>query len=302
MEKNTAKTFVLQLGSLIALYVSITALVILLFGVINLRFPDEAAYYWEDEGARQSIRAAIAMLIVFFPTFIALTRINNQARRRESSGHYTGLTKWVIYLSLLVGGGIMLGDLVTVINYFLNGEITTRFLLKAFVLFAIICGAFAYYMHDVKGYFQKEEKKSIYAGIIASIVVLASVISGVAYIETPKEVREMRLDEQQIQDLQTIQFRIEEYYAVRDGFPESIDDLFIDERAPTAPSGRPEYRYILTGERTYQLCATFAAESTDRGGRLSIAAPVKEINYNWDHGVGETCFERVIQQEVPVRP
>jgi hypothetical protein len=40
----------------------------------------------------------------------------------------------LVYLSLLVGGGVLLGDLVAVILAFLNGEITTRFILKAGVL------------------------------------------------------------------------------------------------------------------------------------------------------------------------
>ena len=36
METNTARNFALQLGSLIALYVSLSALIAVIFGVINL--------------------------------------------------------------------------------------------------------------------------------------------------------------------------------------------------------------------------------------------------------------------------
>jgi hypothetical protein len=115
--ENTAKNFALQLGSLISLYVSIGALIALLFGIITLLYPDSAQYAWEGESARITIRTTIAILVVFFPTYITLTRIVNKIRRTES-GTYLTLTKWLIYLSLLIGGGVLLGDLVTVLNSF----------------------------------------------------------------------------------------------------------------------------------------------------------------------------------------
>lgn len=296
MEKNHAKNFVLQFGSLIALYVSITALLILLFGVINLRYPDEAAGIYEDESARESIRMSIAMLIVVFPAFIALTRISHQNRRKDPLGEYTTIAKWLVYMSLLVAGAAMLADLVTLILYFLNGEITIRFVLKVFVFFAILSSAFTYYLFDIKGKFLEQSKLSVQIGAVTTLVVAISVIGGFMYIETPQEVREIKLDEQQVADLQQIQYRIEEYYRVRDGFPESIDDLYAGERMPTAPEGRPEYRYILTGENSYQLCATFTHESQDLGRYPTPVFPMEQNNYSWDHNEGEKCFDRVISE------
>ena len=111
METNTARNFALQLGSLIALYVSLSALIAVIFGVINITYPDQAEGYWAYDSAQQGIRFGIAMLLVFFPTYVVLTRTVNQIRRKET-GTYLTLTKWLVYLSLLVGGGILLGDLV----------------------------------------------------------------------------------------------------------------------------------------------------------------------------------------------
>ena len=42
MENHTAKHFVLQLGSLVSLYLSLSFLIVLIFGVINKMFPDAA--------------------------------------------------------------------------------------------------------------------------------------------------------------------------------------------------------------------------------------------------------------------
>ncbi len=142
MENNTAKHTVLQLGALITLYVSLTSLVVLLFSIINLQLPDAIDSYWEIESSASSVRYAIAMLVVFFPTYITLTRVVNKTRRSETNPTYLGLTKWLLYLSLLVGGGVLLGDAVVVILNFLEGEITMRFLLKAVTLFLVVGVAF----------------------------------------------------------------------------------------------------------------------------------------------------------------
>lgn len=295
MTHNNPRSFVLQLGSLIALYVSVTALLMLLFGVINVRYPDEATSFYNDESARMNIRNAIALLIVFFPTYLVLTRISNQNRRRESAGEYAPLAKWVVYLSLLIAGGALLGDLVTIIMYFLNGEITVRFILKAFVFLVIVASAFTYYLFDIRGYFVHKERTSKQIGMGAALLVAISLVAGFMYIETPAEVREIRLDERQVEQLQDMQFRIQEYYSVRGGFPESIDDLYNGEHVPEAPEGRPAYRYVLTGETSYELCATFAYESRNLGRYPSVAFPMKQDNYTWDHGVGEKCFARIIE-------
>lgn len=296
MKENTAKNFVIQLGSLIALYVSISALVVLIFGIINIQFPDEAATYWSDESAREGIRTTIAMLIVFFPTYIVLTRISNQIRRREELGLYTGLAKWLIYLSLLVGGGVILGDLVTILVYLLDGEITTRFALKAFALLFVVSVTFGYYLLDVRGYFRDKERESLMYGGAISVLVVIAVLFGFMNIETPAEVREMRLDAQQITDLQSMQWKVEEYYQVNAVLPTSIDQLYKGFTIPEAPTGRDAYRYNITDDISYELCATFMYDSESTTEIRPVIDVYPKVYYSWDHKTGEMCFQRVIAQ------
>jgi hypothetical protein len=298
MQINTPKHFVIQLGALIALYVSITALTVLVFSLINLKFPDES-YYWEGESAREAIRTCMAVLVVFFPTYLGLTRISNQNRRKESNGEYTGLTRWLVYFSLLLAAGILLGDLVTLINYFLNGEITTRFLYKVFALFLIVGGAFHYYLLDVRGYFTNRVQKSMQFGIGAMVLVIASVIFGFQYIETPSEVREQRIDEQQVSDLQSMQSYVENYYLSNGNLPAAIADAYGSIPVPEAPTGRDAYRYTVTGDTEYELCATFNAPSRDIENTYAMAP---EQNYNWSHQGGEWCFKRVVVMPEMMKP
>ncbi len=303
-EWQNPKNFVIQLGALIALYVSLTSLITLIFGIINIKFPDELDYMYVMESTRESMRISIAFLVVFFPAYLAFTRYSNQSRRHEEHGEYSSLAKWLIYLSLLAGVCVLLGDLVTVLIYFLNGEITTRFILKAVALFIIVGSALYYYILDVRGKIKADEKLSIQFGMGATALVAIGLIAGFMNIETPAQVREMRLDEQQVMDMQDMQWRIEEHYRVEKTLPTSLDAVYVDTRLPEAPEGRADYRYNVVDNMTYELCATFVESSFTDGESTSIIAPYPyaKDNYNWEHEAGEKCFKRVVIDEQPLKP
>lgn len=300
MKTSTPKNFILQLGSLIALYVSVTSLLILIFNVTNLKFPDEIAYYYENESARQAVRNSIAMLFVFFPTYLVFTRLSNQDRRKFSQGEYSTFAKWLVYISILGGILVLLGDLVILINFFLNGEITTRFLVKVFALVAVVGITLSYYILDVRGYFKKRVVTSLYFATGSILLVITSLLFGYSYIETPSEVREIRFDEQQVTDLQNIYWAFNEYYLANNMLPDSISTAYVDSPAPKAPTGREPYQFRIIDEVSYELCASFVAPSPDID-RSSV--PMSEKNYRWDHGQGEKCFLRTIESpsELPTK-
>ena len=290
-----AKSFVLQLASLVTLFVSIPAFIALLFGIINLQFPDAADSYWQIESAHNGIRYAIAVLVIFFPAYLIITRMVNKARRDEGALYHT-LTRWLIYLALLVAGIIMLADLAVVVYTFLGGDITTRFIFKALVLLAVIGAAFYYYALDAKDHWQKREKESIRVGLAAFAVVLAAVVYGAFQIETPSEVREIRLDQEQIYDLQDMQWRIEAHYETTNSFPATLQMIYQGFDVPTAPEARESYVYRTTGPDTYELCATFAhpTPQSDREAFRPVTGDKYLANQNWEHGSGQHCFERRI--------
>ncbi len=301
MENHTAKNFALQLGSLASLYLSLSFLLVLLFGIINILYPDATNDYWMVEQSHSSVRLGIAMVLVFFPTYLVLTRFVNTARRSENNGLYLTLTKWLIYLSLLIGGAVLLGDLVAVIMSFLEGEITQRFVLKAAAVFLIVGAAFDYYILDARGYWLKNEKKSVMCAGAASIVVLAAIVYGFTHIDTPAAVREQKLDATQVTDLQQIQWRVQDYAMTNGNLPDSLDKLD-DIALPVAPEDRPAYRYGLTDEG-FELCATFAKTSTESENMMYPASPGIETKMmiqnpdNWQHKAGEVCFKRLINKE-----
>lgn len=302
MENHTAKHFVTQLGSLVSLYLSLSFLLVLIFGLINLAFPDAANSVWEIESAASSVRIGIAIVLVFFPTYVYLTRLVNSHRRNSTDNNYLGLTKWLVYLSLLVGGGVLLGDFVAVIVSFLQGEITQRFVLKALAVLVVVGGAFYYYLKDARGYWVQNEKQSVMFAGIMSLIVLISVVAGFMQIPTPTEYREQKLDQTQVNDLQNIQWKINDYLAINSKLPDDLESLYSDQApaAPTAPDNRSPYLYKIT-ETGFSLCATFAQETpaTDFGlarpNSPTSETPTILNPDNWSHSSGEFCFERAVR-------
>lgn len=298
MENNTAKHFVLQLGSIITLYLSVSFLIVLLFSIINLIIPDAAENYWTIESNSSSVRLAIAMLIVFCPTYLVLTHQVNTLRRKETNASYLGLTKWLMYLSLLIGGGVILGDLVAIILAFLEGELTTRFILKALVLLAVVGAAFFYYLQDARGYWLTRESASKMFGAGMAVAVLASLVIGFFYTETPTQVREMKLDESQISDLQQIQYRIDEALRMSSSTPATLQAAYGEFPVPQAPEDRPAYSYEITAEG-FNLCATFSRDSSEADQMMfspsfDTSMPIKNAD-NWQYKEGRYCFERVVR-------
>ncbi len=306
MENHPAKHFVLQLGSLASLYLSLSFLLVVLFSLINIIFPDAADSAWELTRATEMVRLGFAMTIVFFPAYLAFTWFVNQ-ERRITAGSYLGLTKWLIYLSLLIGSAALLIDLVVVVVTFLNGEITDRFVLKALSVLVVVGAAVYYYLRDVKGFWVEHEKASKAYGLISLCVVLVVLISGLLKIDSPSEARSIKIDQNQVNDLRQIQNSIERKLVLDGKLSASLTSLD-DRNLPTAPEDRDAYEYYLT-DNGFKLCATFASDSLvnddyyfDRPVLMEVGG-VGIINPNdWQYSAGRYCFERVIESSDSIKP
>jgi hypothetical protein len=302
--ENTAKNFALQLGSLVSLYISIGSLIALLLSTITVLYPDQASYMWEQESASSGIRTAIAFLVVFFPAYIVLTRTVNKVRRTES-GVYLTLTKWLIYLSLLVGGAVVLGDLVAIIMSFLNGELTVRFALKALAILTVVGIAFSYYLADARGYWQAHERDSINYGVVVSFFVIATIVFGFMHTQSPAEVREINLDGNQISDLQTIQWQVQSYAALNQKLPTTLEEAFGQIDIPAAADGRDAYTYSVKDAKAFAICGTFAFDSSMYSQEYATGMYTEPFTIknpdDWNYKAGPWCFERVLTDATVIK-
>ena len=128
-----------------ALYFSTTSLILLFFTYINFAFPDPAGRtsYAQLEEALSIIRAQLAIVVISYPVFLILWHfLLREVRRHPEKG---SMRRWLGYLSVFVGALTLSGDVMTLIYYLLEGQLTIRLLLKSAVLF-LIAGSLVLYL------------------------------------------------------------------------------------------------------------------------------------------------------------
>lgn len=301
--KTSPKDFFVWLGAMVALYVSVGSFIALLFRYIDVLFPD--VVYGGYDPYSGGIRFAIASLIVVFPLYFYLTQMIQRDLRADPEKRELGIRKWLIYITLFVAGVALAIDLVTVLYTFLGGELTNRFLLKALSIFAVIGGVFWYYFKDLKGFWIDHEKESRMAGYGIGGLIVVSVVAGFFIIGSPQTQRDIRIDNDRVSDLQSIQSQIVySYWQSKGALPSSLDDLndpVVGFVAPTDPETGAAYGYRVVNNTTFELCATFTEASV---GGQTVTKPISADPYgqNWTHEAGEQCFERAIDPDLyPVK-
>ncbi len=320
--KLSPKFFFLSLGVLVTLIASVTSFLNLVFETLNQKFPDalNATYqYGYNTYNYEGIRTAIATLIIVFPVYLILS-----AYWRKSAGGTLGrvdlsIKKWMLYLILFLAGVVVMVDLITLVRYFVSGEITTRFIMKVVValITALLVGWF--YISELRSQASRGMARTFAS--LGLVIVIASVIWSFNVIGTPSEQRAWRLDEQRTQDLQTIQWQVISYWQQKEKLPNALEDLqnpisgFLMPVDPEFSKGNV-YEYKKTGDISFELCATFTAvipegwvENTMGGaypmfsGRdvatdMSYPYPRGTGNDSWAHEAGRTCFARTIDPDI----
>lgn len=133
------------------LYVSAYNLGNLVFQFINRAFPDPSAV---DSGlaeySRSAIRWSVASLIVAFPVFLYVSRLLHRTIERDPGKRASKVRKWLTYMTLFVAGGVLIGDLISLVFNFLGGELTARFVLKVFTVGIIAGTIFGHYLWELR--------------------------------------------------------------------------------------------------------------------------------------------------------
>ena len=303
--KTGAKDFFLWAGAMLFLYASIVAFITLLFSYINYVFPDALNYYSQNP-YDSGMSYQMAMLIVLVPLFLVLMRLIRRDIEQDESRADLWVRRWALYLTLFVAGVTVAADLVTLLYYFLSGQdLTVRFLLKVLVVLLVASAGFMHFLADIKGYWVANPKKVHVIGYATGLLVVLTIAAGFFIVGTPGQARQYRLDEQRVSDLQNIQWQIVSYWQQKQKLPAALPELtdsISGWNVPIDPKTGAGYEYVVKGETSFELCATFASDRTLKSNS-SIARPSSvyekgvEIADNWDHKAGHVCFIRTIDPE-----
>ncbi len=303
LPKSTAKDVFSHLLAIAMLYVGVISFITMLLEYINVKFPDALNFYYT--GSLDSIRMSMASLIVVWPVYILMSWIINKDLADRPEKSQIGIRKWLLYLTLFVTAVTIIIDLVTLVNYFLNGEITTRFILKVIVVLVTAACVFAYYLWDLRNEGESKSKLPKNCAIASSAIIVIAIALGFYFVGSPAQQRQVRFDGQRINDLATIQNQIVDYYGQKKMLPADLDSLnntITGVVVPVDPDSSASYEYIIAGDLDFQLCATFTTdESTSK--TTIIAEPMYygaygEVSQTWAHTAGRVCFDRTIDPTI----
>jgi hypothetical protein len=132
------------------------ALGTLFFTLIDIWYRDSVFTQQPYMGRNFAISSSMAALVVSFPIYLATMRILLRDISRKPEKLESGVRKWLTYIALLISASVVIGDLITTVDYFLRGEITTRFVLKVLTVLVIAGGVFLYYVQPL----EKPEEQS----------------------------------------------------------------------------------------------------------------------------------------------
>lgn len=135
------------------------------------------------------------------------------------------------------------------------------------------------------------------AGSAATVAAALVVAAGLVMLGTPSRARERRMDELRTEDLTQLSAAIEDFWGKHSALPPTLDTLVAAralDRLPVDPQSNAPYTYLVSGERSYRLCATFAQPSDSTTSRRTAGfyfGGVSRDRHSWRHGAGESCFD-----------
>ncbi len=278
------------------LYTTLISSIFLFFTYIHRLFPDVAI-----EGTRrgdfelESIRRSMAAIIVSFPLLLWMQKNVTKEMLEHPERVVSGIRRWLTYLTLLVASAAVVGTMITLVFYLLEGELSVRFLLKVLVILYLSVGTFAFFFLSLKLEPKTNEARrmrKIFL-VLSSVTVVVALVWGAFIIGSPMQERSRKFDERRVEDLKAISSEV--YQIVYGGMPhdagrEQIKPLpelltYVVEGARNRrlniddPVTGEMYLYKVLDDTHFKLCAVFDGPRT------------YDYDVFWDHPANEHCYE-----------
>jgi len=295
--KHSAKFAFFYVLSLIALVFVTTSVGTIAFQLINKLIAEVTDLYGYSFSL-SAIRFALSALLVGAPVyFFTVWRLNLNITKGDLPLD-SGVRKWLSYFILLVASVVLLGFLIGVFNSFLEGELTTRFILKFLSVFIIAGIVIWYYLHDILRSSNKFDGTMKSLSIIGLAVVIASFIVGLSFIDSPKTTRLKNEDNAISNNLSTVQGNLNQYYDLYEKLPSDLSvlisdgQLYIREADIVNPVTKEPFSYRIVSADSYELCTRFNLSNKEEETKSYDI-----FGGGWIYEAGENCFTRKVSQD-----
>ena len=282
-----------HLLSFTSLISTVISSIFLFFNFLERLLPDAAFPVYYDNVS--SVRWELAVLIVSYPLYLWMSRLLLKEFSVHEEKLASGIRRWLTYLILFATACTLVGDLISLIFFLLQGEVTLRFLLKVGVVLVLAGLPFRYYLYSLRiapDHFSKHKIHMRYFYCSVAIV-LAAVIGAFLVTGSPLRGRAERFDEQRVNDLRAINSEIMNITGVNkqplppttlpEPLPQTLEAVsaqaVYQQVNITDPDTGAPYTYRITSDHEYDLCATFDL--------------VRDQQYDifWNHPAGEHCYK-----------
>ncbi|MDP2631404.1 MAG: DUF5671 domain-containing protein [Candidatus Uhrbacteria bacterium] len=304
--KSTPKDVFSYLLAIITLYIGVISLLTIIFQTTNIMLPDPLDFYYS--GALNLLRGAMAALIVGWPIFILISWTIGKDISANPQKIEIRVRKWLLYFTLFVASITIIIDLITLINSFLSGELSTRFIIKVVAVLLVTAAVFGYYLWSLRRDLSEKTNVPKLSAWISSALMILSITAGFYFVGSPGHQRNVRFDDQRLNDLQMIVNQAVYIWSEKDELPATLYDLsspisgFV---ASVDPETGVPYTYTVLGDLEFEVCGTFATESVGIQGNIYVetmprigGSLAKFQDIDWEHGIGETCFTRTIDPDL----
>ncbi|KKT13479.1 MAG: hypothetical protein UV95_C0001G0016 [Candidatus Falkowbacteria bacterium GW2011_GWF2_43_32] len=292
--KHNAKYAFYYLLSLVALVFTALSVGMIAFSIIDKTVADVLNNFI---GHDSQLKFAISALLIAAPIFYLISGLINQGRRSGELDKDSAIRRWLTYLILFVSSLVVLGVLISVINAFLDGELTARFILKAATVFVISAAVFYFYFYDIKR--EEADKKDPVVKIFffASLaVVVAAFTASWFFVEAPQAARARLLDQALTNNIYSLESAVNTYYDRHKQLPDNLTELandpnvYLDAAALIDPDTKAAIVYNRLSDEDFEFCAVFRLDSAaaDNG---SGARTVYYPDNNKNHKAGYQCLK-----------
>jgi hypothetical protein len=255
MKNNNPKYAFYYFLSLISLIFLAVSSALIIFEIIDRSVIDALSNNFTNQN---TLRFGISAILISAPIFFLSVNLINKGLRRGEIEKDSSLRNWLTYFILFVSAVIILGSLIGIINSFLSGEITLKFVLQMITVVVISALVFSFYLYDIKREDVSGEDRTIKIFFISTLsLVLAIFISSWFFVESPKVARDRKADNQMMQNISIIESYVNDYYEENETLPENLENLDSVRYAESVEG----VEYNRLGGKEFELCADFKTDS-----------------------------------------
>jgi type II secretory pathway pseudopilin PulG len=287
----------LYLLSLFTLLLSSISVGMIIFQIINKYIFDALEPF--NVYSQEPLKFAISALIIATPIFLFSMRQIQRSLFKGTLAKESPVRRWLSYFVLLVSAVVMIFWIIMTINDFLSGGLSLKVGLKTLTVLAIAAGIFSFYFYDIRRQELVNKKDKIVAayGYIVLAVIAITFTASLFIVESPRETRNRKLDEATLSNFSTINSALNEYYSKNGKLPDTLETLKAEANYLVSsnlidPTTKEQYNYKITGDKEYELCATFKSANKDQQQLAN-----EYFKESWSHDTGYQCLSQKITTE-----